>query len=346
MTNLMPSGAVQTFTAADNTTISATDFAIPTNQGTGGGATVQSNQCRIRTGTTSGNRTSIRLNIATRADIEIDFVWTVGATGFPQFAAAWLRSVTAMDTQQGYYLMLYPSDMVFGSATAYSGTDLITYTHGFTTGQVVHTRIAIFGTRFRARTWLQSNAEPTSTWQIDTTNSTYTTGFTGVTTASSSAGSKDFIIDTFNATDTITPSQATLPATAAILPTGALVKSVAKKYAGSITPAGTLAIQRTVPKTFSGSITPSGIYKKTLAKTLTGAITPAGTYRKTLAKTFTGAITPAATMVRVWSKRFVGTITPAGATNMLPLGRVFGRPGIAVMNLIQKSTVSIRHRRG
>lgn len=344
MTNVMPSGAVDTFTGANGTSVAGTNWVISKNDGTGA-ATIQSNACRIRTGTTSGNRTSIRVNMADRADTEIDFIWTVPTAG-TEYPYAYLRADTLIDTNNGYYFSLEAGDMIAGVSSGYSGTDLQTYTHGFTAGQVVHTRIAVFGNRCRARTWLQSNSEPTSTWQIDFTDSTWTTGRIGVTTVSASAGAKDLIIDSFNATDTLTPSAATLLATGGITPAGVLLKSPAKKFTGAITPTGALTKIRVVTRVFTGAITPAGALAKSAVKRLAGTIAPTGTMRKVVPKTFTGSITPAATIRKTPVKKFAGAITPSGAAVMMFVGRIFGRPGLAVMRLVENGTVRIRHRRG
>jgi hypothetical protein len=349
----MPSGAVETFTGSNNAAPNATNWTLAESQGTGGGMSIQGNQLRIRTGTTSGNRSSVRLLTASRTDGEYLFDWVV-PTQFSEFSAFWARSPTAGDTASGIYVSLVVGDMTVGYAETtnpYNGFDLTTYTHGFTAGQIVRTRVAVFTvsghTTVKARSWLASGTENTSAWQINITD-THTTGsgYAVWTTSSGSTGSKDFFIDNVDAWDTETPSQATLFAAGGITPVGVAVKTAQKSFAGSITPAGALAKMRVVVRNFAGSITPTGVLVKIMPKAFGGGITPVGSMTKRVPKVFAGSVTPTATLLRQARRKFSGSITPVGAFTQMNLGRVFGRPGVVVMNFLQSATVTIRHRRG
>jgi len=345
MANIMPSGAVDTFTGSNGTSVAGTNWTISKadNSGT---VTIQSNQARIRTGAASGNRTSIRLNAASRTNQEIDFIWTV-PTG-TQFPYVFVRTSTNVDTETGYYFSLEPSNMIFGWSTGYSGTDLQTYTHGFTAGQVVHTRIAVFGNSQKARTWLQSNPEPTSTWQIVATDTNQpSAGFIGVTTVSGASGAKDLIIDSFNATDTETPSQAMITFTGSSTPTGALRKTITKNpFTGSSTPTGALSKMRVVVRVFTGSSTPTGLLKKTMIKVFAGSTTPTGLTLKRANKTMAGSTTPTGAFRKAIIKRFTGSSTPTGGLATAHFGRIFGRPGIVVVTRRVIGEVRTRIRRG
>jgi len=343
---IMPTGLVETFTGTNGVSVAGTNFSV-TKSDNGGTATIQSNACRIRTGATAGNRTSIRLNGATRADAEIDFVWTVPASGTSQYPTAWMRTGSLVDTQNGYYFTLEPNDMVFGKSNAsYVRTDLVTYTHGFTAGQVVHSRIAVFGNTQRARTWLESTAEPTSVWQITAADTAQpSAGYIGISNVSGTSGAKDLIVDTFYGTDTITPSQAFLLAGGSIAATGSLNKSLLRVFTGSITAAGSLTQLKVVTRLFSGSITAAGTLRKAFPRIFTGSVTAAGTMRKVAAKRLAGTVTPAATIRRSALKRLAGSITAAGTGVPLFVGRIFGRPGLVVVRLVQRAEVRIRHRK-
>ena len=346
MASIMPSGSTETFTGSNGTSVAGTNFTVP-KADNGGGATIQSNACRLRTGTSVGNRTSIKLNIATRADAEVDFVWTVPSGSPTQFPYFYIRSGTFMDTASGYYFSLDQNDMDAGSSVGYSGTNIQTATHGFTAGQVVHSRFAVFGNRIRARTWLESDSEPTSVWQIDFTDSTHTTGFIGVTTVCGQAGARDLVVDSFRATDTLTPSQATLSAGGSIAAAGDMRKNVTKgPFTGSVTAAGTLTRLKVVARVFTGSITAAGTLRKGFARTFSGSITTTGALLKVPARKFAGSVTAAATLRRSAMKRLSGSITPAGTGVPLFVGRIFGRPGIVVIRLVQRAEVRIRHRKG
>jgi len=352
-TDLMPSGAMETFTGSNGSSPSATNITTALNQGSGGSVTIQGNQCDLKTGTTQFNRTSIRITGLSVSDSEIEFTWTVLALSVA-FCGCFVRSNNLIDGGHGYLFSLEPNDMTVtrhNPTSTYAGPDLVTNTHGFTAGQVVRTRIALFGNVIRVRTWLASNSEPTSVWQITYTDTSGAGGFTtagsiGWTVSSASAGSKDFLIDNIDIHNAITPTQATLLATGAITPAGALIKTSGKKFAGAITPTGALARTRVVLKALAGAITPAGAFVKVPRKVLLGSVTPTGILVRRPSKLLAGAITPAAILKRAYIKRFTGAITPTGAGVVLGVGRIFGRPGIVVMSLIQRAEVRIRHRKG
>lgn len=354
-TDIMPGGVPDTFTGTNGTSIaSSTNWTQADAEGTGFSATLQSGQGRLGTGTVTGNRYSLRSNIAARLNQEIVFDWVVPVAN-TIFPSAWVRSASAIDGASGYYFTLIPSTMTVGygeTTHTYADTDLVTVTHGFTAGQIVRTRIAVFTTSgttktLKARTWLVGNSEPTSTWQINTTDTHVvdTAGVIGFTIASNSTGTKFFFIDNFDAFDTETPSQATLAANGTVTPTGVLGKIVIKNFAGGITPSGALTKSRAVTRAFSGGVTPTGVLVKVMPKNFSGVVTPVGTFVKLPRKNFSGVVTPTATLRRTIVKKFAGAITPVGTLVVLNVGRVFGRPGVVVMNWINAATVTIRHRR-
>lgn len=349
MTSLMPSGAPETFTGSDGSAPSATNITTVLANGTGA-ATIQSNQMRMRTGTTLAQRLSVRLTGVSVADSETVFTWTVPTLNsiYPQFA---VRAGTNIDTGNGYYVNLESSDMTLARHVAYSGPDLVNYTHGFTVGQVVKTRVAIFGQVIRVRTWLASNSEPTSVWQITATDlvgsgGISAAGMIGFTVASGSAGAKDFFLDDVDCKDTLTPTQATLLATASISPAGLTIKKMPKTFAASITPTGALSTMRVVVKLLTASISPAGAFKKALPRLFTASITPAGVLVKRTNKIFTSLTGPVAFITNRVSRKFTGSISPVGTESRTFLGRVFGRPGIVVMTVVRRAEVRIRHRRG
>lgn len=353
-TDIMPTGAVDTFTGSNGAAFNATNWAIALNQGTGGGATIQGNQGRIATGATSGNRTSVRLLTAARLNQEVVLDWVVPALN-TMFPAVWLRTPTLVDTASGYYFTLAAGDMTVGygaTTTPYNGVDLVTFTHGFVAGQIVRTRIAVFTTTgstktLKARTWLASGSEDTSTWQISTTDTHVvdTAGFVGVTVSSGSAASKNFFIDNFDAYDTETPSQKTLLATGSITATGSLIKLMPKRFTGSITPAGALLVRRVVTRTFAGAVTAAGVLKKVPLKAFGGSITPTGAFIKVPRKMLGGTIAPSGTLIRLPRKIFAGVITPTGNVLITYIGRVFGVPGIAVVKILKAGELRARFRR-
>lgn len=349
MTSLLPSGAaVETFTGADGSAPNATNWTVARNEGTGGSVTIQGNRCRLRCGNADGNRISLRVTgITNLADAEMVFDWDVTPNMYP---TAILRSDSQISTVNGYTFSLRQNDMVVSRRVLPTPVDLVTNTHGFVFGDQVRSRIAIFGQRIRARTWLRSQPEPTSVWQIDYTDTggITTGGYVGVTmqSSSSAAGSVDFYIDNLSLSDTITPTQATLFATGSIGPTGLLANTPKKLLAGAVTPSGALTKSRAVLKILTGAITPSGALLKVVPKSFGGSITPSNVLVKTPARKFAGSVTPSAFLRRSAVRKFAGGITPAASTNITFIGRIFGRPGIAVMSLVTRARTSIRHRKG
>jgi hypothetical protein len=344
---LMPTGTTDTFTGTNGAAVSTTNW-NNIKADNGGAATIQSNGARLRTGATIGNRTSIRLNGGTRTDAEIDFVVTIPAASPALYAAAWLRTQQFVDTQNGYYFTLEPGQLVFGKSDAsYARTDLVTYTTSFVAGDVVHVRCAVFGNTMKARAWLQSLPEPTSTWNINTTNSDQpSAGYIGVTIVSGTSGAKDLLLDDFSAWDTETPSQAVIVVGGSVTPTGALNKKTFKTFTGSSTPTGVLTKVRVVIRTFTGAVTPTGALAKKTIKSFAGSSTPTGILAKRPNKKFTGTVTPTGTLAKKVYKKFVGAVTPVGTLLTQTFGRIFGRPGIVVVTHRVVGTVRARIRRG
>lgn len=348
MASIMPSGSAETFTGTDGSAPNATNVTQALNEGSGGGLSIQSNRLRIRTGTAQGDRTSWRVTGLSVADVEAVFTWTVAAGLYGQVM---LRSTNPIDTGTGYQLSLVASDMTLARRVSYSGPNLQTASHGFTAGQVVRTRVAVFGQTIYARTWLAANPEPTSTWQLIYSDPTGSGGISaagavGWTVSSASAGSKDLLMDDVNVFSTLTPVLATLTATGSIGLAGDVTRQARKVFASSITPTGALARVKVVARIFAGALTPAGVVKRSAGKALAGIVTLGGATQKRPAKNLSGSIAPAALLRRRANKRLAGSISPIGTGITSNVGRIFGRPGQAVMRLVERAEVRIRHRRG
>lgn len=339
----------ETFTGTNGATPNTANSVIALNENSGS-YQIQGNQGRIRTGATQFNRTSMRLVLAgqPRADAEVLFDWVIPTPG-TMFSSAYMRhSTTAIDGVSMYYFTLERDQMTVGRSAAYSGTDITTKTYsGRTAGQIMRTRIAIFGNSVKARTWLASGTEDTGTWDIAfTDNSVSAAGYFGFTNSSASAGAKDFFLDNINAFDTETPSQKAIAVGGTLTPGGSLIKQVPKFFAGSITPAGTALLRRLVVRMFNGSITPAGAFAKRPSKVLAGEVAASGTFSKVPRKVLTGSITPTAALFRRVSKRLGGAITTIGNLTAVNAGRAFGVPGIVVMTIKKAGAVRARIRKG
>jgi hypothetical protein len=352
-TDLMPSGAVMdTFTGANNAAPDTTNWSMSYNTGAASAISIQSNQCRLRTGATNGNRISMRLLTASVLGMEVLFDWVVTSSG-SSVPAVWFHTGTTQDTAYGHYFTLSDAGMDVGYSTVaspYNTVGIGSYSHGFVVGQAVRTRIACFTsgsvTTLKARTWLQSGTENTNVWQISTTDAhVLTGGYTGLTHASFSAGSKDFFIDNFDAWDTETPTAKTIAVGGSITVTGALVKSMPKLFSGSITATGALAKTRVVVRAFSGSITATGTFSKFARKKFAGSVIPSGLFAKRTGKVFSGSITATGTSSKFARKKFAGSITAVSDLTLMSLGRIFGVPGIVVVTVRKAGELRARFRR-
>ncbi len=347
VTSLLASSP-ETFTGSNGATPNTANTVIALSEGSGGTWTIQSNQGRLRTGTTAFNRTSVRAVVAARTDAEIVFDWTIVEPNTMYPAVFMRHNTTAMDSNTCYGFSLDRDDMTCYRMNGYSGTDIVVKTYsGRSAGQVMRTRIAVFGTSLKARTWLASSQEPTGVWDINVVDTTVAgAGYFGFTNSSGSAGSKDFFVDNFDLLDTETPTQAILNVGGTVTPSGILVKGAVKKFTGSMTTAGALDIRRVVVKVFTASVTAVGTLIRRPVKTFAGGLTPTGAFAKRPAKTFTGAATPTATLKRAQVKTFTGTVTPTGTLNATNVGRTAGWPGIVVVVIRKAGQVRARIRRG
>lgn len=145
------------------------------------------------------------------------------------------------------------------------------------------------------------------------------------------------------------PGGNTLLATGSITASGALTKTVGKRWTASITPgAGVLVILKTVPKAFAGSITATGSLIKQVRKAVfAGSVTPGpGVFAKVMPKAFAGSITAGPGVFhKAFPRVFTATITPVGTVVFVALGRVFGRPGRAVVKAYKAAEAVLRIRR-
>lgn len=341
----MPSGATDTFSGTNGSALGS-NWVTALAEGTGA-ATQQSGNARLRTGSTTGQRISVRLNISARSDAEVIFNWAVPSAG-STYGAAWFRANSAIDTATGYGLSLEANDMYLSrSPGGYANVNVAQHTHGFAAGTNVKSRIAVFGNRIRARTWRSSDPEPTNVWQIDYTDSSpLAAGSIGMTNASGVSGARDFNFDNYAAFDTITPSQATASGSGGVVPTGDLGKVVLKTFSGATTPAGATSVRRVVVRLFSGATTPTGVSRRALTRIFGGATTPSGTLRKTPLKRLLASTAPGGSLVRKPIKRLSGQTNTQGALATADVGRIFGRPGLVVIRVIQQGVVRVRHRKG
>ncbi len=219
----------ETFTGSDNATPNTANTVVGLAEN-GGTWQIGSNRGRLRTGATQYNRTSSRVVVAARQDMELLFDWVIPATG-TMFTSVYMRhSTTALDGASAYYFTLETNQMEVGRIQSYSGTTITTKTYsGRVAGTVMRTRIAVFGSSLKARTWVASGTEDTGTWDVVATDTLITAaGYFGWTNSSASAGAKDLFVDNVDAFDTETPTQKAILVGGMITPFGLLIKHVPK----------------------------------------------------------------------------------------------------------------------
>ena len=347
MASIMPSGGVDTFTGSNGASFNSTNWVTSLANGTGA-ATIQNNAGRIRTGTVAGQRISVRVNTAARRDAEFLFDWTIpsNVSAYPRVLMRCLDM--ALDTKSAYYFSLETNRMEAGIYNAsYVGTAISTKVYtGRTPGQVIRTRIAIFGTEAKARSWLASSTEPT-TWDIELTSLSNTSnGYFGITQATNDGGAIDLVIDNANLFDEIVSSQKKTNHASSITPYASFTKRLSRGFSASIAPTGTTSVRRVVVRKFTGSVVATTIFNDQAGKALYGSVLAAGAYRHRVGKWLRSTLAPMGTLRRIPVRRGAGSVTPVGRLEVYSVGRVFGRPGIVVMRVYKAGDVRGRVRRG
>ena len=195
-----------TGTTGAATTVQAMFIGALNPQASAGGATIQSNMGRLRTGAHGGysglDRISRKANIAAVADTEITLSFQFDTTECYPYVSA--RSVSgAIDGGTDYSLSLGPgSTVVLSKNVAFVNTVLGTASFTITTGVLYKVRYRVVGTSIQARYWQASAAEP-NTWNISVTDSTITAaGFNGFAlSGGNAASSSNWFVDDVTITD-------------------------------------------------------------------------------------------------------------------------------------------------
>lgn len=126
-----------------------------------------------------------------------------------------------------------------------------------------------------------------------------------------------------------------------ITATGIALKTTMKTPIGSISSTG--AFVKVPRKILTGSSTATGFLIKGLSRVFVAAIVTAGiAIKKTTKNAFTGSTTPTGFYRKSFIRKFAGSITPTSSAIVTFLGRFFGRPGEAVVTVVQDSEAIIR----
>lgn len=259
------------------------------------------------------------------------------------------RSVRELNTGTSYYFTLQANKMEVGRYnSSYSATTLTSKSHvGSSPGQIMRSRIALFGSSIRARTWRADAAEPTSIWHIDIVDTVVGgSGYFGFTQAVSSSGAKRLQIDNVGIFDTRTPEIQRYALESWLSPYGTFSKSMPRLFPATVTPSGDLSVRRVVLRSFSGSIEASGISSRAIPKILSGSIVAVGGISKVAYRFFEGSSRPNATIARRPWRFFAGEINLSGETRARNAGRIFGKPGMAIIKIKKAGQARARIRRG
>lgn len=125
-----------------------------------------------------------------------------------------------------------------------------------------------------------------------------------------------------------------------ITSTGVAVKTAVKAFAGSTTSSG--ALSRLPKKLLTGSATATGFLIRFVPKTFVGTIVTSGSNIKKMPKNFTGSVTPTGFFRKAFIRTFTGVITPVGNAIITFIGRLFGRPGEAVVTVTKQAEATVR----
>jgi hypothetical protein len=209
-----------TFTGANGTAWSGTNWTTGQSPVTGGGADLNGNYGRLRTGTTGGysdnDVITRRANLATPpSDVEIYTTYKVGSSEI--YPALMLRSTSDSTLYyfNGYALQLYKSGTInLKRFVAGVASTIGTASFTFTANVDYKVRYQALGSTIRARFWAASSAEPTS-WNISVTDASLTSGPHGIVVlGGAAAASSDVYFDEFALYDLTTSRiEATLSTT-------------------------------------------------------------------------------------------------------------------------------------
>lgn len=184
-----------TFTGTNGSAWSGSNWALGRNPSAGGGATIQSNQGRLATGTNgsySGNdRVARRANITNPQNVDMIFSFSFDATEI--YPAAMIRADSVLDTQTGYYLSIDKGTWEVGYIISFSGTSLSpTMNYSYTQGTLYRARFRVLGTSIKAKLWLASTNEPQA-WDWEGTDSNISSaGAVGFTAGGGAAAASSF----------------------------------------------------------------------------------------------------------------------------------------------------------
>lgn len=315
--------------------------------GTGASATIQSNKGRQNAGTNSSGTRVQRYSGSNITNTQISGKVIFNSSSTAGFLELWIRADDATNLGNGYFLaMQVGSKPVLRKGASFTYPSIATLSSAPTIAQSTEYGFKLYavGSTVKAKFWATSGGEPSS-FDFSGTDTTHSGAGQVVFNLSNGSGTTGYNID-LDDVQLDDGSGATITLTGSCTASGVLTKNVTKNpFTGSITASGVLVKIKVVTKVFTGSITATGALTKSALKTLTGSITSAGVLTKQARKTFTGSVTATGFFRKSFVRVFSGSITAHGSVVVTNIGRVFGRPGRAVMRVMKAAEAFVRLRR-
>lgn len=312
---------------------------------TGSSATIQGNKGRQVAGSSSGsnNKKGMRYT-STLTDVEIagTLSFTTSASGSVEI---WLRASTSAPDGTGYFLQFDgPGGGInLLKAVSFSYTNLSSNLGGITlaSGTTYGFKFYVVGTTVKAKVW--TGSEPGS-YTVSTTDSAVgAAGYAYIATLNNAAANVTVDYDDVVLTD---GTGNAFTYTASVTGAGVLAKAMTKNaFTGSSTGAGALTTRKVVVRAFTASVSTVGVFAKQAIKLFTGSSTITGLSKKTMFRVFTASSTATGFFRKAGVRLLTGSVTATGVSSRTFLGRVFGRPGKAVVTAWRAAEIKIRVRR-
>lgn len=339
----MPTYLTEDFTGTTGNNISSTNWVTGSNT-TGATATIDSNRGRWGTGTSGTGRVSRRVNTGASTYSDLEFVGEIELSSGNNFPQICLRCDANVDTERGYQLNIdrFGTMRIVRVPSGYSGTTVASQSRTFTAGTVYKFRFRAIGGAIKARVW--TGTEP-STWDLEYTDgSPLAAGYAGITVGNGAAANSYTWFDNI----VVSSGQESITVTGTVTATGALLRGtfVKNPFVGTITAVGTWSYIKVVERVFTSLITATGVVRKAPRKILASTITSTGVFWKFPQKSLGGTITATGFFRKSFVRVFTGTITTVGTAVFTPLGRVFGRSGVAAVVIRAAGEAIARVRRG
>lgn len=333
------------FTGSNGSSWNATNWASLIST-TGASAQIQSNQGRLHAGTNtsySGKRAQRKAG-ATIADAEWTTKFTINSATDGAFEI-WHRAATGAPDGTGYYVRVEvgTGSVELRKAVSFTYT-LLDDVAGFVIAQGTQYNLKFYcvGTTLKVKVW--TGTEPGS-YDISLTDSSVAAaGYSYV--AAIGGGSANYNVDVDDITLTDGAGNV-FTYTGTVASSGAVKRIFTKApFTAAVASSGVLTKLKVAVQLFTGAVASTGAFAKQATKALAATIDIDGASIKQLPRIFTATLASAGAFQKSSVRLFTATIATAGVFAITFLGRVFGRPGRAVVQAVRAAEVKIRIRKG